>query len=134
MQDNYDWCGPSAVRGAAGIAGYHWATMQGGDGFVALQDPNDFRIAYSESQDGNMVRIDRVTGETVSIRPVAPPGEPALPLELGHADHHLAAQSDDHLRRREPRVPFVEPRPDVGGGRRAISPPNANRETSSRWA
>jgi photosystem II stability/assembly factor-like uncharacterized protein len=78
MQDNYVWCGPSAVRGAAGIANYHWQTMQGGDGFVALQDPTDFRIAYSESQDGNMVRIDRVTGETESIRPQALPGEPAL--------------------------------------------------------
>ena len=78
MQDNYSWCGPSAVRGSAGIAGFHWQTMQGGDGFVALQDPNDFRIAYSESQDGNMVRIDRVTGETVSMRPIAGPGEPAI--------------------------------------------------------
>ena len=78
MQDNYSWCGPSAVRGAAGIANYEWKTMQGGDGFVAIQDPTDFRIAYSESQDGNMVRIDRVTGETMSIRPQAQPGEPAL--------------------------------------------------------
>ena len=78
MQDNYSWCGPSAVRGAAGIASYEWKTMQGGDGFVAIQDPTDFRIAYSESQDGNMVRIDRVTGETMSIRPQAQPGDPAL--------------------------------------------------------
>jgi hypothetical protein len=78
MQDNYVWCGPSAVRGAVGIAGFNWATMQGGDGFVALQDPGDPRIAYSESQDGNMVRIDRVTGETMSIRPQPEQGEPAL--------------------------------------------------------
>ena len=78
MQDNYVWCGPSAVRGAVGIAGFNWATMQGGDGFVALQDPGDPRVAYSESQDGNMVRIDRVTGETMSIRPLADTGEPAL--------------------------------------------------------
>ncbi len=78
MQDNYSWCGPSAVRGAAGIAGFHWYTVQGGDGFVAIQDPTDFRIAYSESQDGNMVRLDRVTGESMSIRPIAPTGEPAL--------------------------------------------------------
>ncbi|HWW88508.1 MAG TPA: hypothetical protein VNZ26_33170, partial [Vicinamibacterales bacterium] len=78
MQDNYVWCGPSAVRGAAGIANYHWVTMQGGDGFVALQDPTDYRVAYSESQDGNMVRIDRVTGETMSIRPQPQAGEPAL--------------------------------------------------------
>ena len=78
MQDNYDWCGPSAVRGAAGIGNHHWTTVQGGDGFVVLQDPTDYRIAYSESQDGNMIRVDRVTGETISIRPQAAPGEPAL--------------------------------------------------------
>ena len=78
MQDNYAWCGPSAVRGSVGIAGFNWATMQGGDGFVAIQDPGDYRIAYSESQDGNMVRIDRVTGETMSIRPQPEQGEPAL--------------------------------------------------------
>ncbi len=78
MQDNYNWCGPSAVRGAAGIGNHHWATLQGGDGFVVLQDPTDYRIAFSESQDGNIVRVDRVTGETMGIRPVPGPGEPAL--------------------------------------------------------
>jgi photosystem II stability/assembly factor-like uncharacterized protein len=81
MQDNYVWCGPSAVRGVAGIANYQWTTMQGGDGFMALQDPGDFRVAYSESQDGNMVRIDRVTNETMSIRPQAAAGEPPLRWE-----------------------------------------------------
>ena len=78
MQDNYNWCGPSAVRGAAGIANHHWTTLQGGDGFVVLQDPTDYRIAFSESQDGNIVRVDRVTGETMSVRPTPAPGEPAL--------------------------------------------------------
>ena len=77
-QDNYNWCGPSAVRGAVGIANYHWVTVQGGDGFVVLQDPVERRVVYSESQDGNMVRWDRTTGETMSIRPQAKPGEPAL--------------------------------------------------------
>ena len=78
LQDNYSWCGPSQVRGSAGIANYHWSTLQGGDGFVALQDPTDYRIAYTESQDGNMVRVDRVTFETMTIRPQPAQGEPAL--------------------------------------------------------
>jgi photosystem II stability/assembly factor-like uncharacterized protein len=92
MQDNYNWCGPSAVRGAAGIANYHWTTLQGGDGFVVLQDPTTFRIAFSESQDGNIVRVDRLTGETMSVRPQAAPGEPNLrwhwdtPLSLSPHD------------------------------------------------
>ncbi len=95
MQDNYDWCGPSAVRGAAGIANYQWQTLQGGDGFVVLQDPTDYRIVYSETQDGNMVRADRVTGETVSIRPQPAAGEPPLrwqwdtPLVLSPHDHKV---------------------------------------------
>ena len=114
MQDNYIWCGPSAVRGAVGIAGFNWATMQGGDGFVALQDPTDYRIAYSESQDGNMVRIDRVTGETISIRPQPNAGEPALrwnwdtPLVMSPHDPkviYAAAQQG---------VPLGQPRPELG--------------------
>jgi photosystem II stability/assembly factor-like uncharacterized protein len=76
MQDNYSWCGPSQVRGSAGIANFHWTTLQGGDGFVVLQDPTDFRVAFSESQDGNLVRVDRVTGETMAVRPQPPSGEP----------------------------------------------------------
>ena len=78
MQDNYSWCGPSQVRGTPGIANHHWATVQGGDGFVVLQDPTDYRIAYSESQDGNIARIDRVTFESMSIRPLAGRGERPL--------------------------------------------------------
>ena len=74
MQDNYDWCGPSQVRGAGGIANYEWKTLQGGDGFVVLQDPKDPRVIYSETQDGNMVRVDRVTNETMSVRPL--PSDP----------------------------------------------------------
>ncbi|MEO6213259.1 MAG: hypothetical protein ABIP65_06495, partial [Vicinamibacterales bacterium] len=92
MQDNYSWCGPSAVRGAAGIGNHHWTTVQGGDGFVVLQDPTDYRIAFSESQDGNMVRIDRVTGETMSIRPQPATGEPAL---RWHWDTPLIQSSHD---------------------------------------
>jgi photosystem II stability/assembly factor-like uncharacterized protein len=78
MQDNYDWCGPSQVRSAAGIANHEWNTVQGGDGFVVLQDPQDARVIYSESQDGNIVRVDRVTNESMTIRPVPGAKEPAL--------------------------------------------------------
>ncbi len=120
MQDNYVWCGPSAVRGVAGIANYQWTTMQGGDGFMALQDPADFRIAYSESQDGNMVRIDRVTNETMSIRPQAAAGRAAAALGMGHAAHAVAARSEDRVRagaegvsigRSRPHVDRDQPRP-----------------------
>lgn len=69
MQDNYDWCGPSAVRTTGGISNDRWQTIQGGDGFVAIMDPRDAHTVYSETQDGATMRHDRVTGESKSIRP-----------------------------------------------------------------
>jgi photosystem II stability/assembly factor-like uncharacterized protein len=127
MQDNYVWCGPSAVRGAAGIANYEWKTMQGGDGFVAIQDPTDFRIAYSESQDGNMVRIDRVTGETMAIRPLPQPGEPVLrwnwdtPLYMSPNDPKIIYAASNKLFRSANRgLTWESVGPDLTG--------NANRD------
>jgi photosystem II stability/assembly factor-like uncharacterized protein len=75
LQDNNTWCGPSAKRTNHGIANDDWYIIGGGDGFVAQVDPIDPRILYSESQDGRMNRIDRVTNERKSIRPEAPEGE-----------------------------------------------------------
>jgi photosystem II stability/assembly factor-like uncharacterized protein len=69
MQDNYNWCGPSASRYSGGIMNYDWFQVQGGDGFVTIVDQRDSRIIYTESQDGNMTRRNKVTGESRSIRP-----------------------------------------------------------------
>ncbi|HEY0874745.1 MAG TPA: hypothetical protein VGD94_14830 [Vicinamibacterales bacterium] len=95
MQDNYNWCGPSAVRSSPGIGNHEWNTLLGGDGFVAIQDPTDYRIAFTESQDGNLTRVDRITFETMSIRPQPKPGEEPYrwhwdtPLMFSPHDHKI---------------------------------------------
>ncbi len=71
MQDNYDWCGPSAVRTRGGISNDKWHTVQGGDGFVTIIDQKDPRYVYTESQDGGLTKRNVVTGESKSIRPAA---------------------------------------------------------------
>lgn len=71
MQDNYDWCGPSTSRNAGGIYNHEWFQVQGGDGFVAIPDRLDSRIIYTESQDGNITRRNKITGEGKNIRPNA---------------------------------------------------------------
>jgi len=123
MQDNYDWCGPSAVRGSAGIANHHWATIQGGDGFVVLQDPLDPRVIYSESQDGNIVRIDRVTFESMSIRPQAATGEMPLrwqwdtPVTLSPHDPKVVYAPANRVWRSNDRgLTFVPISPDLTNG------------------
>ncbi len=128
MQDNYDWCGPSQVRGVAGIANHNWTTIQGGDGFVALQDPTDYRVVYTESQDGNMTRYDRVTGESMNIRPQAAPGEPPLrfqwdtPLAMSpHDPKVIYAPANKVFRSADRGLTFTAISPDLTG--------NANRDT-----
>jgi uncharacterized membrane protein YgcG len=75
LQDNYTWCGPSAVRSRNGIVADDWYQIQGGDGFEAQIDPNDPDTIYAESQDGNIVRVNRRTNERTTIRPLPNRGE-----------------------------------------------------------
>ncbi len=78
LQDNYTWCGPTAVRSRTGIANDQWFQIHGGDGFEVQIDPRDSRTIYAESQDGNISRVDRVSNERKSIRPLPARGEPPL--------------------------------------------------------
>ena len=71
LQDNGSWCGPSAVR-TGDILSEDWYRVGGGDGFYTAVDPTDHTVVYSESQNGNLRRLDLATGEQVSIRPRAP--------------------------------------------------------------
>jgi len=41
--------------------------MAGGDGFFAAIDPTEHNIAFVESQNGNIQRYNRRTGERKSI-------------------------------------------------------------------
>ena len=66
LQDNGSWCGPSRSRAGA-INDHDWFTIGGGDGFHTAQDPLDPNIVYSESQGGNMGRLDLRTGERTSL-------------------------------------------------------------------
>ncbi len=75
LQDNASWHGPSAVRADIGIGNFDWLNIGSGDGFVTLADPTSSRTLYSESQNGNMMRVDRLSQERKSIRPQPMRGE-----------------------------------------------------------
>jgi hypothetical protein len=68
LQDNASWYGPSAVRADIGIGNFDWLNIGSGDGFVTLADPTNSRTLYSESQGGNMIRVDRISQERKNIR------------------------------------------------------------------
>ncbi|HWK12649.1 MAG TPA: hypothetical protein VNR64_21490, partial [Vicinamibacterales bacterium] len=72
LQDNGSWCGPNMTRRPQGILNSDWYRVGGGDGFYTAQDPTDWTIMYSESQDGNTNRLDLKAGRSQSIRPRPP--------------------------------------------------------------
>jgi len=60
LQDNGNWGGPSNSRDYNGILTDHWFKFHSGDGFHTTVDPNDWRTVYTESQGGNIRRLDAV--------------------------------------------------------------------------
>ncbi|MBI1873190.1 MAG: hypothetical protein HYS05_04775 [Acidobacteria bacterium] len=73
LQDNGSSCGPSQTRNPGPIINPDWYRINSGDGMYAAIDPTDYTTVYTESQDGNITRLDLRTGVGVSIRPRARP-------------------------------------------------------------
>ncbi|WP_167615479.1 WD40/YVTN/BNR-like repeat-containing protein [Maribellus sediminis] len=72
MQDNGSWKGPGYIYQTGGILNQMWLEVMFGDGFDVIPDPDDARWGYAMSQQGNVGRYDSKTGNTYSIKPVAP--------------------------------------------------------------
>lgn len=76
LQDNGSWYAPSQSPG--GIENRDWENCGGGDGFWVQPDRDNADYIYSESQGGNIVRVNKKTGEYKDIKPYPLAGEPKL--------------------------------------------------------
>lgn len=68
-QDNNTQYGPSRTDNVHGIRNSDWQITLFGDGHQPAIDPTNPDIVYSEWQQGNLTRWDRVTGEMTYIQP-----------------------------------------------------------------
>ena len=68
-QDNNSMGGPSRTINADGIVNSDWFITNGGDGFKSQVDPENPDIIYAQSQYGWLVRYDKKSGESISIKP-----------------------------------------------------------------
>ena len=68
MQDNHSWMGPSSTRHWLGILADDWKQVGFGDGMYQQPHPHS-SIVYNASQNGNMIRFDRKTGNMQGLRP-----------------------------------------------------------------
>ncbi|MBT8299905.1 MAG: glycosyl hydrolase [Maribacter sp.] len=74
-QDNNTEGGPSRTLNSRRIANQDWFVLLGGDGHQPATTPGNPDIVYAQSQQGNLHRVDRTTGEAVFSKPYSKPGE-----------------------------------------------------------
>ena len=72
LQDNGSWMGPSNSKEWQGIKNNHWKPIGGGDGFFALSPANNPDIIYTESQTGEIIRVEVKRAVSQAVRPEAP--------------------------------------------------------------
>jgi photosystem II stability/assembly factor-like uncharacterized protein len=77
-QDNGTQAGPSRTLNAHGISNADWVVTFGADGYACAVDPTDPNTVYLEWQEGNLVRYDRKSQETVYVSPKPGTDEPPL--------------------------------------------------------
>ncbi len=75
MQDNHSWVAPGATRRWIGIINDDWKQMGFGDGMYHQPDPTSQRYVYTNAQNGNLTRLDGVTGDRLDIQPHPPQDE-----------------------------------------------------------
>ena len=69
MQDNHSWMAPSSTRHWLGILADDWKQVGFGDGMYQQPDPSS-KILYNASQNGNIIRVDRNTGNMQGLKPI----------------------------------------------------------------
>ncbi|MCF8232353.1 MAG: hypothetical protein K9J27_09200 [Bacteroidales bacterium] len=107
-QDNATEAGPSRTDKRSGITNADWKVVLFADGHQPATEPGNPDIVYAQWQQGNLMRLDRKTGEKTFIQPQPGEGEsyerfnwdcpllisPHSPTRLYHASHRLW-RSDD---------------------------------------
>ncbi|MGH7483960.1 MAG: WD40/YVTN/BNR-like repeat-containing protein [Longimicrobiales bacterium] len=73
LQDNHSWMGPSATRHWIGILNDDWRQIGFGDGMY--HQVADIRHVFSTAQNGNVQRVDGITGDRLEVRPPEPEDE-----------------------------------------------------------
>ncbi|MDR9442118.1 MAG: glycosyl hydrolase [Schleiferiaceae bacterium] len=92
-QDNFSLGGPSQTINDRGIVNSDWYITNTGDGFETQIDPKNPDIVYAQAQYGWLVRYDKVSGESVGLKPTPPADSAAYrwnwdaPLLISPHDH-----------------------------------------------
>jgi len=68
---------PARTQTTEGVRNEDWLFPLGADGYGVAFDPTDANTMYMMTQQGNLQRVDHLSGEEVAIQPQPAPGDPA---------------------------------------------------------
>lgn len=133
-QDNYSQYGPSQTASVQGITNADWIKTIGGDGHDNAIDPEDPDTIYGESQQGNIQRYDRKTGQSVGIQPQPGKGEPSFrfnwdsPILISPHSHTRLYFASQYLHRSDDRGDsWTKVSPDLSRNRNRYELPTMGR-------
>ena len=66
---------PARTQTTEGVRNEDWLFPLGADGYGVAFDPSDANTMYMMTQQGNLQRVDRVSGEITAIQPQPAPGD-----------------------------------------------------------
>ena len=92
MQDDHSWFGPSATRHYLGIVPGDWREIGFNDGVEGYPDLAGRQFVYSNAVDGDLTRVNALTGDRADIHPQPAPGQPRYRWEWitpGLASRHV---------------------------------------------
>jgi len=128
MQDNGTWTGPAYKWVSGGLRNDYYQPLLGGDGFDALPDIDDSRYGYAMSQQGNVVRYDKLTGNTKSVKPMHP--DPDMKLRFNWNSPIAQDPFDNNVIYFGSQ--FVHRSPDKGDSWDVISPDLSTNDTTKQ--
>ncbi|GGG21454.1 VPS10 domain-containing protein [Pontibacter amylolyticus] len=99
LQDNGTWYGPSNYQFSSAWTQngrYPYQRLGGGDGMMVQVDFRDNNTVYLGSQYGNYARVDKRTGQRVSVKPTHELGETPLRFNW-ESPIHLSRHNQDIL-------------------------------------
>jgi photosystem II stability/assembly factor-like uncharacterized protein len=99
LQDNGTWYGPSNYKANTSwtqSGRYPYQRLGGGDGMMVQVDTRDNNTIYLGSQYGNYARVDKRTGQRVSVKPTHELGETPLRFNW-ESPIHLSRHNQDIL-------------------------------------
>ncbi len=115
-QDNGTVGGPSRTRHRIGIRNADWGVYGGGDGMQPRVEPGNPNIVYISTQYGALLRLNKATGRSTSVRPrFSGKGKDAEPEPDGDAGQVDPSPAPPE---KQPKVPAEEPKTSKGDGLR----------------